>query len=334
MRIWFLVFLVLSSPILMVAGNEAQIRHESFISSSNIFKTINEPTTQEKIHAGPDVSPFYFIDHGASLNYSPVVLIPNYAWYVNKGLDYESLTYIPEIRVNGTVADLGTLSHEDLLAVGIDWNVFGYGMHSFHHLNYTVYAENGTLLASDIIDVEIQLEEQPPIDYVNSKIEIGLLDFYHNTYPSDLQYAIYPDGLVLYSRFGSEGVSVYEGWIKKDKYKEILDVIWNNRFFNFKDYYYGPDDSEYFDVDYYTEVELCSVSYHKLFRGITSPVIAIQLWEYIASEVYDLNYIPREGIRLFGVSGFWGLTWKWWFVIFGSSISLVIGSVFFRRFRR
>jgi hypothetical protein len=318
----------------MVIDTGAQIEYDNFINNPTIFTTIDDSAKQEHIDAGPEISPFFLIEHGASLNYSPVVLIPNYDWYVNKSLDYYSETYIPEIRVNGTVADLGTLTHEDLLAVGIDWNVFGYGMQSFHHVNYTVYAGNGTLLASDVIDVDIQLDEQPAIDYENPIIEIGLMDYYHNTYPSDLQYVIHPNGLVLYSRFGSEGVSVFEAWIKKDKYREILDVIWNNRFFNFKSYYFGPDDSIFFDVTYYTEVELNGESHHRFFTGLTSPVIAIQLWEYIASEVYDLNYIPREGIRIFGRSGFWGLTWKWWFVIFGGSIGVLITSVFFKRYRR
>ena len=334
MKRWILVLLILSTSILVTTNTESQVNWETNIIKPPELSIISESTSNEEIHVIPDISPFFLIDHGSSLNYSPVVLIPDHDWYVNKSLNYFSETYVPEIRINGSVVDLGTLTHQDLLAVGIDWNVLAYGLHSFHHLNYTIYADNGTLLASDIIDVEIQLEEQPPIDYVNSKIEIGLMDYYHNTYPSDIQYAIYPDGLVLYSRFGSEGVNVYEAWIKEEKFRELIDVIWFNRFFNFKDYYFGPDDSIFFDVTYYTEVELGNESHHRFFSGQTSPVIAIELWEYIASEVYDLNYIPREGIRLFGVSGFWGLTWKWWFVIFGSSIGIVIASVFFKRYRR
>jgi hypothetical protein len=299
-----------------------------------LFTSTDSNSSTDDLFSVPDISPFFLIDHGAILNYSPVVLIPNPDWYDNKSIDYSSESYIVKIKVNETEKDFSEFDHDYLVAVGVEWDVSSYGLNSFHSLNYSVYSDdNITLLASDVIDVAIQLEEQPPIDYVNSKIEIGIFDYFHNTYPSDFQYAIYPDGLVLYSIFGSEKVNVYEGWITEDKYKELIDMIWSYNFFNFKNYYFGPMDSYAFDVDYYTEVELGSSNHTKFFKGLTSPLVAAELWDLIKDEVESLNYIPREGLRLFGVSGFWGLTWKWWFTIFGSTIGLVIVGVFFKRFR-
>ncbi|TFG09549.1 hypothetical protein EU534_02035, partial [Candidatus Heimdallarchaeota archaeon] len=137
MKRWFLLLLVILSSITTAISNITQANYNPNLIKPSTFQNLNKPISQEITHNGPDISPFFLIEHGASLNFSPVVLIPDYSWYQNKSLDYFSETYVPEIRINSSVVDLGTLTHQDLLAVGIDWNVFGYGMYSFHNLNYT-----------------------------------------------------------------------------------------------------------------------------------------------------------------------------------------------------
>ena len=288
-----------------------------------------------KLDDNVDPSPFFLINSNAVLNYSPVVLIPNPDWYTNKSLIYSSTTYKPEINIDGTKVDLDGVTHQDLIATGIDWNVTPYGMQSSHNITYSIYSDSDLLLATDYVEFDIDLESQPDVDYEGSKIEIGVEDYYHNTYPSDFKYTIYPDGLVMYSIYTSEGIINYEGWIKEEKYQQILDTIYSYNFFNFKEIYFGPNDNVYFDPTYYTMVRTNSYSYYKFSMGLTAPIVTGELWDAIASEVSDLNYILWDNIRLFGRSGFWGLRWRTWFAILGgTTIGLVVIAYFTRRFRR
>jgi hypothetical protein len=284
--------------------------------------------------SGMEYSPFFLLNQSIAVDYSPIVLIPDYDWYINNSLNYYSETYVAEIKINETFVDLSSYAHEDLVAVGVDWHVSGYGMHSYHNLSYFVYSDPYTLLANDTIEIEIQLDEQPQIDYSNSRIEIGIQEYHHIDYPNDFKYTIYPNGLVLYSIYLTDETVTYEGWIKDEKYIELLDLIWSYGFFYFKDYYYGPADNLLLDTNYYTMVTIEDESYYKFFTGLTAPVITGELWDLIASEVAELNYIPRAGIRLFGRSGFWGLTWGWWFGIFGGAAVLGVAAFIGSRFRR
>jgi hypothetical protein len=328
----FLILLVSFSPFIGVASQDLD---DSMISKNTASLSISNSLEDKMILTSASIySPFFILFPDSVLNYTPIVLIPNPDWYDDLGLNYDSLTYVPEIKINESVVDLSGYTHQDLVAVGVDWDVSSYGQHSFHNLTYSVYTESLTLLASDSIILEIDLEDQPAIDYVNSAIEIGVYDDTHSIFPNDVKYTIYPDGLVLYSIFLTDEVAVYEGWITEEKYAEILDLIWSYNFINFKTYYYGPADNLIFITNYYTAVQLGNETYYKFFAGQTAPVVAGELWDQIFDEVKGLNYIRRQGIRLFGVSGFWGLTWRSWFSILGGSIGLVIVGFFASRFFR
>ena len=327
-----LILLISFSPFIGIASQDL---YNSLVSENTASLSItNSLEEKSKLTSASIYSPFFILFPDSILNYTPIVLIPNPDWYDDLGLNYDSLTYVPEIKINESFVDLSGYSHQDLIAVGVDWDVSSYGQHSFHNLTYSVYSESLVLLASDSIIIEIDLEDHPTIDYVNSAIEIGVYDDTHTIYPNDVKYTIYPDGLVLYSIFLTDEVAVYEGWITEEKYAEILDLIWSYNFINFKTYYYGPIDNLLFITNYYTAVQLGTETYYKFFAGQTAPVVAGELWAQIFNEVKGLDYIRRQGIRLFGVSGFWGLTWRSWFLIFGGSIGLVFVGFFVSRFFR
>ena len=335
MKRWSIILLVLLISLSPFIGIASQKLDNSIV-SENVTISSNSNLLEEKseLTSTSIYSPFFIIFQDSVLNYTPIVLIPNPDWYDDLGLDYDSSTYEPEIKINESVVDLSGYTHQDLVAVGVDWGVSSYGLHSFHNLTYSVYAENLTLLASDSITIEIDLDDHPAIDYVNSAIEIGVYDDTHTIVPNDVKYTLYPDGLVLYSIFLTDEVAVYEGWITEEKYAQILDLIWSYNFINFKTYYYGPADNLLFITNYYTAVKLGSFTHYKFFAGQTAPVVAGELWDQIFDEVKGLNYIRRQGIRLFGVSGFWGLTWRSWFSILGGMFGLAIVGFLVTRFIR
>ncbi len=335
MKYWFMILLIVSSAFTPNASIKYNELSTSFASEFATHLSPQEDTGKNyEPESGTEYSPFFLLNQSIPVDYSPIVLIPDYDWYVNNSLNYYSDTYLAGIKINETSIDLSTYTHEDLVAVGVDWHVSGYGLHSCHNLSYSVYSDTYALLANDTIEIEIQLDEQPQIDYANSKIEIGIQEYHHIDFPNDFKYTIYPDGLVLYSLYLTDETVTYEGWIKDEKYIELLDLIWSYGFFYFKDYYFGPDDNLLLDTNYYTMVTIGNESYYKFFTGLTTPVVAGELWDLIASEVADLNYIPRTGIRLFGRSGFWGLTWGWWFGIFGGTAVLGVAAFIGSRFRR
>ena len=336
MKRWFILLFVLligCSPFIGIASQKTD--NSLSVEDTVLSSTMSALEENQELEDVSIYSPFFLLFQDSVLNYTPIVLIPNPDWYDDIGLDYESSTYVPEIKINETIVDLTGYTHQDLVAVGVDWDVSSYGQHSFHNLTYSVYAENLTLLVSDSVMIEIDLEDHPAIDYEDSAIEIGVYDDTHMIFPNDVKYTIYPDGLVLYSIFLSDEIVVYEGWITEEKYKQILDLIWSYDFVNFKTYYYGPVDNLLFITNYYTAVRLGTETHYKFFAGQTAPIVAGELWDSIFEEVKNLNYIPRRGIRLFGVSGFWGLTWRSWFSILGGSLGFVLVGFFaFRFFRR
>ncbi len=328
----FFILLISFSSFIGIASQEL----DNSLLSENVALSSTSNSLEEKseLNSASIYSPFFIIFQDSVLNYTPIVLIPNPDWYDDLGLDYDSTTYVPEIKINETIVDLTGYTHQDLVAVGVDWDVSSYGQHSFHNLTYSVYAENLTLLASDSITIEIDLADHPTIDYVDSAIEIGVYDDTHMLFPNDVKYTIYPDGLVLYTIFLTDEVTVYEGWITEEKYADLLDLIWSYNFINFKTYYYGPVDNLLFITNYYTAVKLGSETHYKFFAGQTAPIVAGELWDLIFDEVKNLDYTPRRGIRLFGVSGFWGLTWRSWFSILGGVSGFVILGLFATRFFR
>jgi hypothetical protein len=281
-----------------------------------------------------DYSPFFLLYHNKILNYSPVVLIPNYEWYDSNGLNYYSETYIPEIKINGSVVDLTGYTHLDLVTYGVDWNVLGYGMHSFHNLTYSISSGSHVLLATDSIVIEIKLDAHPLIAYENSMIEFGIIDEYHYEFTNEFKYSIYPDGLVLYSIYLADEIVTYEGWITVAKYEELLDLMWSYNFIYFKNFYLGPDDDIFFDTSYYTMVALGNESYYKFFMGPTAPVVTGELWDAIYAEVLILDYVTRDPVRPFGKSGWLGLSWRAWGSIFGVTGALMVIGLVAQRFRK
>ena len=335
MKRWFVIFFIMLISFCSFIGNASQEPDNSLLGENSMISSTTRVLEEKKGFEDISIySPFFLLFQDSVLNYTPIVLIPNPNWYDDIGLDYYSPSYVPEIKINESVVDLTGYTHQDLVAVGVDWDVSSYSQHSFHNLTYTIYAENLTLLATDFVIIEIDLEDHPAIDYANSAIEIGVYDDTHTIFPNDVKYTLYPDGLVLYTIFLTDEVNVYEGWITEEKYADILDLVWSYDFANFKTYYYGPADNLLFITNYYTAIKLGAETHYKFFAGQTAPVVAGELWDLIFDEVKNLDYTPRRGIRLFGVSGFWGLTWRSWFSILGTVGGVAILGLFATRFLR
>ena len=144
---------------------------------------------------------------------------------------------------------------------------------------------------------------------------------------SDFKYTIYPDGFVLYSLYLTDSISNYEGWITEEEYIELLDLIWNYNFFNYKNYYFGPDDSIFFDPTYYTMVNISSQATYKFFAGLTAPVVAEELWDAIFDKVKNLDYVPYDPNKPFKESGWLGLSWRTWAGLFGGTAAVGVLSV-------
>ena len=101
MKNWFVIFVVLSlsfSSYFSVANQETDISDEYI--QSTLLRTSEEAEENYELQDTSTYSPFFLLYQNRVLNYTPIVIIPNYDWYENNSLDYYSLTYEPEIKIH------------------------------------------------------------------------------------------------------------------------------------------------------------------------------------------------------------------------------------------
>ena len=265
-------------------------------------------TKQVKIE---EVSPFFLIDDLMIIQYSPIVLLPSYEWYLEKDLDFYASDYIPAIFVNNiNILDTMNITHDQLKKFGYSWDVTGFnGMTTPITVEYRLLDDLGKIIKNSSIQIFIDIPKITEFNYQRSEIHFGKSKdpyYYSGLSQGDFKIIFNPDGFIVKFVPNANGkLDAFHAWLNKSDYNSIMDLLLKNNFFMFKKTYFDQFTFNN-ETTFFISIKIWGndgshILETRAFRGIPIPSNLSQLWEKLNFSINSntVNFELKSSSSLF-----------------------------------
>ncbi len=256
-------------------------------------------------------SPFFLVDNLMVVQYSPIVLLPSFEWYLEKGLNFNASDYIPKILVNNNnILNAMNITHDHLRKFGHSWDVIEFdGTKNPVKLEYRLLNSSGEIITNSSLKIFVDIPKVEEFDYLRSDIHFGMIKnpyYYPGLQQGDLKIIFNPDGFIVKFIPNSKGkLDTFQTWLNKSDYNTAMNLLLVNNFFLFKKTYFDQFNYNN-ETTYFISIKIWnSDGSHFLetraYRGNPIPSNLSQLWKMLDSLINnkDINFELKSSNNLF-----------------------------------
>jgi len=302
----FFLILTLNSVNHTIQLNHSTLDNKNLegINNKSSLRLTNQVKTEK-------TSPFFLVDNLMVVRYSPVVLLPSFEWYAEKGLIFNASEYIPTILVNNTnILSPANITHDQLRKFGHSWDVTEFdGTNAPVNLEYRLLNSLGEIITSSSINIYVDIPKIEEFDYLRSEIHFGKTKnpyYYSGLQQGDFKIIFNPDGFIVKFIPNAKGkLDNYHTWLNKSDYNSVMDLLLTKKFFLFKKTYFDQftynNETTYFISIKIWKNDGSHILETRAYRGNPIPSNLFQLWEKLDILINNksINFELKSSNNLF-----------------------------------